>query len=124
MVFTIDFNSNEAIYMQLCNQIILGIANAEYRDGDSLPSVRQMAEIIGINMHTVNKAYSVLKQEGYIKLDRRHGAVISLDTDRILALEAMNEELKVVIAKAISKNITPEEIHAIVDEIIARFTEG
>ncbi len=124
MVFTIDFNSNEAIYMQLCNQIILGIANAEYRDGDSLPSVRQMAEIIGINMHTVNKAYSVLRQEGYIKLDRRHGAVISLDTDRILALEAMNEELKVVIAKAISKNITPEEIHAIVDEIIARFTEG
>ena len=103
MVFTIDFNSNEAIYMQLCNQIILGIANAEYRDGDSLPSVRQMAEIIGINMHTVNKAYSVLRQEGYIKLDRRHGAVISLDTDRILALEAMNEELKVVIAKAISK---------------------
>ena len=75
-------------------------------------------------MHTVNKAYSVLRQEGYIKLDRRHGAVISLDTDRILALEAMNEELKVVIAKAISKNITPEEIHAIVDEIIARFTEG
>ncbi|MDD6339665.1 MAG: GntR family transcriptional regulator [Butyrivibrio sp.] len=124
MVFTIDFNSNEAIYMQLCNQIILGIANAEYRDGDSLPSVRQMAEIIGINMHTVNKAYSVLRQEGYIKLDRRHGAVISLDADRILALEAMNEELKVVIAKAISKNITPEEIHAIVDEIIARFTEG
>ena len=124
MVFTIDFNSNEAIYMQLCNQIILGIANAEYRDGDSLPSVRQMAEIIGINMHTVNKAYSVLRQEGYIKLDRRHGAVISLDTDRILALEAMNEELKVVIAKAISKNITPEEIHAIVDDIIARFTEG
>ena len=124
MVFTIDFNSNEAIYMQLCNQIILGIANAEYRDGDSLPSVRQMAEIIGINMHTVNKAYSVLRQEGYIKLDRRHGAVISLDTDRMLALEAMNEELKVVIAKAISKNITPEEIHAIVDEIIARFTEG
>ena len=124
MVFTIDFNSNEAIYMQLCNQIILGIANAEYRDGDSLPSVRQMAEIIGINMHTVNKAYSVLRQEGYIKLDRRHGAVISLDTDRILALEAMNEELKVVIGEAISKNITPEEIHAIVDEIIARFTEG
>ena len=124
MVFTIELNSNEAIYKQLCNQIIIGIANAEYRDGDSLPSVRQMAEIIGINRHTVNKAYSVLRQEGYIKLDRRHGAVISLDTDRILALEAMNEELKVVIAKAISKNITPEEIHAIVDEIIARFTEG
>ena len=51
----IDFNSEEAIYMQLRNQIILGIATSRLQDGDTLPSVRQMAECIGINMHTVNK---------------------------------------------------------------------
>lgn len=55
----IDFNSEEAIYMQLRNQIILGIATSRLQDGDTLPSVRQMAECIGINMHTVNKAYAV-----------------------------------------------------------------
>ena len=49
----IDFNSEEAIYMQLRNQIILGIATSRLQDGDTLPSVRQMAECIGINMHTV-----------------------------------------------------------------------
>ena len=70
MYIVIDFNSDEAIYMQLRNQIIMGIATEQIKEGDTLPSVRQLAEEIGINMHTVNKAYSVLKQEGFIKLDR------------------------------------------------------
>ena len=78
MIIKIDFESEEAIYIQLRNQIIMGIATDRIREGDSLPSVRQLAENIGINMHTVNKAYAVLKQEGYIKLDRRRGAVIAL----------------------------------------------
>ena len=71
----IDFDSDEAIYIQLRNQIILGIATSRLQEGDSLPSVRQLAEEIGINMHTVNKAYSLLRQEGLLTLDRRRGAV-------------------------------------------------
>ena len=43
-------------------------------DGEVLPSVRQMADEIGINMHTVNKAYTILRQEGFVKVDRRRGA--------------------------------------------------
>ena len=87
MVLKIDFNSDEAIYIQLRNQIIMGIATDMIREGDTLPSVRQMADHIGINMHTVNKAYSVLRQEGFVKLDRRRGAVVSLDIDKIQAIE-------------------------------------
>ena len=60
----IDFSSDEAIYQQLCNQIIQGIAMSRLAEGEVLPSVRQMADEIGINMHTVNKAYTILKQEG------------------------------------------------------------
>ena len=85
MVLEIDFNSDEALYIQLRNQIIVGIATERIREGDSLPSVRQLAEHIGINMHTVNKAYSVLKQEGLVKLDRRRGAVICLDVVKMRA---------------------------------------
>ena len=77
MFIEIDFNSEEAFYIQLRNQIIIGIATNQFREGDTLPSVRQLAENVGINMHTVNKAYSVLKQEGFIRLDRRKGAVIA-----------------------------------------------
>lgn len=64
MLVRIDFSSDEAFYVQLKNQIIMGIATSEIREGESLPSVRDLAEDIGINMHTVNKAYSILKQEG------------------------------------------------------------
>ena len=67
MIVEIDFNSEEALYIQLINQIIIGIATDQIREGDTLPSVRQLADNIGINMHTVNKAYSVLKQEGFLR---------------------------------------------------------
>ena len=121
MFVSIDFNSDEAIYLQLCNQIILGIVMEEFHEGDVLPSVRQLADNIGINMHTVNKAYTVLKQEGFAKIDRRKGAVISLDVDKVCAIEELRRNLRLMIAKAICKNITREEIHELVDQIFLEY---
>ncbi len=121
MFVSIDFNSDEAIYLQLCNQIILGIVMEEFHEGDVLPSVRQLADNIGINMHTVNKAYTVLKQEGFVKIDRRKGAVISLDVDKVCAIEELRRNLRLMIAKAICKNITKEEIHELVDQIFLEY---
>ena len=89
VMIEIDFQSDEAIYIQLRNQIILGIATATLQEGEALPSVRQLADDIGVNMHTVNKAYSVLRQEGFLRLDRRKGAVIALDSDKIQAMEEL-----------------------------------
>ena len=113
----IDFNSDEAIYVQLRNQIILGIATAQLQEGDTLPSVRWLADCIGINMHTVNKAYSVLRQEGILTIDRRKGAVIRIDADKLYAEEELREELQVILAKAFCKNISKEEVHHMVDAI-------
>ena len=48
MIIEIDFNSDEALYMQLRNQIILGIATSQYQEGEALPSVRSLADTIGI----------------------------------------------------------------------------
>lgn len=121
MYVSIDFNSDEAIYLQLCNQIILGIAMEEFHEGDVLPSVRQLADNIGINMHTVNKAYTVLKQEGFVKLDRRKGAVISLDVDKIHAVEELRRNLRLMIARAICKNISREEVHELIDQIFMEY---
>ena len=121
MIIEIDFNSEEAIYVQLCNQIIMGIATSQFHEGDSLPSVRQLADTIGINMHTVNKAYTVLKQEGIIRLDRRRGAVIAIDMDKLQALENMKRQLTVVLAKGRCKNITKEEVYELVDEIFEEY---
>lgn len=117
MRIEVDLNSEEAIYIQIRNQVVLGVATSRLCEGDSLPSVRQLAEHIGINMHTVNKAYHVLKQEGFITLDNRRGAVVSLDIDRIKALEELRAQLTLTLAKASCKQISREEIHALVDEI-------
>jgi len=121
MIIEIDFNSEEALYLQLRNQIVLGIATAKFQEGDPLPSVRQLADDIGINMHTVNKAYTVLKQEGFVKVDRRKGAVIALDVDKIRTLEEMGQELRVIMAKAICKGISREEVHDMIEEIYEEF---
>ncbi len=116
MIIEIDFNSDEALYLQLRNQIILGIATSRIREGDELPSVRQLAGDIGINMHTVNKAYAVLRQEGFVKVDRRKGAIISIDADRMETIRELRKELQVILAKVSCKNISREEVHALIDE--------
>lgn len=79
MMIKIDFDSETPIYIQVKNQIIIGVSKGYLTEGDELPSVRSLAESIGVNMHTVNKSYSLLKDEGYIKMDRRKGAFISID---------------------------------------------
>ena len=121
MIVEIDFNSDEAIYIQLRNQIVIGIAAAEIREGESLPSVRDLAEHIGINMHTVNKAYTILKQEGYLQLDRRKGAIIAIDPEKYDARLAMMENMRVILAEGICKDISCEEVHQIVDSIFREF---
>ncbi len=121
MIVEIDFNSDEAIYIQLRNQIVIGIAAAEIMEGESLPSVRDLAEHIGINMHTVNKAYTILKQEGYLQLDRRKGAIIAIDPEKYDTRLVMMENMRVILAEGICKDISCEEVHQIVDSIFREF---
>ncbi len=122
MEIYIDVNSEEAFYIQLSNQIILAIATDKIRNGDSLPSVRQLADEIGINMHTVNKAYNLLKNKGLLKLDRRKGAVISIDIDKIKAINEIKKDLFRVVASCICNDINRKEIHDIIDETYDEFT--
>ena len=121
MTIEIDFNSDEALYIQLRNQIIYGIATRQFHEGEALPSVRQLAEEIGINMHTVNKAYSLLRQEGFVTIDRRRGAIIAIDVDKMKALEEMKQNLMVALARGYCKNISRAEVHDLIDEIFDEY---
>lgn len=122
MFIELDFNSNEAIYMQLRNQIILAIAQDKIKNGESLPSVRQLAEDIGVNMHTVNKAYALLRNDGYLKLDRRKGAVVCVTIDsREEHLEKMNVNMQMLVAEAICKDISLSEMHQIITNMYKEF---
>ena len=124
MLIEIDFESDEAIYVQLRNQIILGIATSTIREGDTLPSVRQLADNIGINMHTVNKAYNVLRQEGFIQLDKRRGAVISIDVNKLQAMEELRTKMQILLAQTSCQGITREEVHEMIDTIYTEYGYG
>ena len=121
MYISSDFNSDEALYLQLRNQIILAIVKAELQEGENLPSVRDMAETVGINMHTVNKAYAMLRQEGYLRLDRRHGAVVAVDMDQVKATMELAETLDLILAQAICKNVSRSDVHDLVDQIYNQY---
>ena len=122
MLIEIDFNSSEAIYIQLRNQIVMEIAQDKLHDGDSLPSVRNLANILGVNMHTVNKAYAMLREEGYLKLDRRKGAVISVEkNNKASEVDKINNYMQMSVAHAICKEISKEEMKQMIGEMYDTF---
>lgn len=77
MILNLDFNSDIPIYNQIREEIIKSIASGELKINEPLPSVRNLAQEVGVNLHTVNKSYNLLKDEGYINMDRRKGAVVN-----------------------------------------------
>lgn len=102
MRIELDFSSEKPIYEQLYEAIIKAMATGELVADESLPSVRALAEEIGINLHTVNKAYNLLKDENYITIDRRKGGIvnqlpINSSSDN---QNALNEALSILTAKA------------------------
>ncbi|MDD6887580.1 MAG: GntR family transcriptional regulator [bacterium] len=76
MLLQLDFESETPIYQQIRNQIVIGIASGALRGGERLPTIRALAEESGVNMMTVSKAYQLLRQEGYIRADRRSGTIV------------------------------------------------
>ena len=124
MVIEIDFNSSEAIYMQLRNQIILGIAQEKIKDGESLPSVRNLADELGVNMHTVNKAYALLRNDGYVTLDRRKGAVVSVSVEtKTTHIKNLNVGMRMMVAEAICKDISLSEMHQMITNMYKEFDD-
>lgn len=77
MYIVVNDMVDEPLYMQIRSQIIADIARGDLAAGDALPSVRRLASDLGINLHTVNKAYAVLRDEGYIVVRGRAGAFIA-----------------------------------------------
>lgn len=110
MVLAIDDSSDIPIYQQLRNQIVLGISDGRLRPGEQLPTVRALAEEIGVNAMTVNRAYQVLKQEGYIVTDRRNGAKVRMEFPGGGSLSAEAEEtLRRIISEAKIARMTQEK---------------
>lgn len=121
MIIELDMNSSTPIYVQLRNQIVMGIGRGELKLGESLPTVRQLAQDIGVNTMTVNKAYQILKTEGYIKIDRRHGAIVSDNIDMdIVFREKLENELELLLAEAAINGKDKNDFLSMCNEIYSK----
>ena len=111
MLIAIDFQSETPLYWQLRTQIVEGIATGKLQPGEELPSVRQLAGDLGINMHTVNKTYNLLRQDGYITIHRQKGAVIAEvpPRDSEEYRQRLRAELQPLISEAFCRGVTSGE---------------
>lgn len=111
MLLALDFSSDVPIYLQIRNQIVLGISQGKLLPGEKLPTIRCLASEIGVNTMTVNKAYQVLKQEGYITADRRSGAMVKVrESDTLGWKDKHIEDLRLVISEIKLCGIDKEEL--------------
>jgi DNA-binding transcriptional regulator YhcF (GntR family) len=110
VVIKIDSLSPVPIYMQLRNQVILGIASKQLVPGEALPSARRLSADLSINLHTVNKSYALLSDEGYIVTDRKKGTLISHPNKNETEIKTLlSEKLLLAAAEAISHSIDENE---------------
>ena len=118
MFLEIDFKSDLPIYEQIRRGIIIGLAKGHINPGDKLPSVREMEENIGINLHTVNKAYKLLETDGVLIMDRRYGSLISEDINPMTAYdeEKIESELDLLLAIAKLKGLSREDFIKIINK--------
>lgn len=127
MFIHLDLESDEPIYIQLKHQIVEGIAKKILLPGETLPSVRSLAADLGINLHTVNKAYQLLKQDGIILIHRQKGVVIppegipKADQTYIASLQ---RKLRPFIAEAICRDISEDEFLSLCSEVYGQFNKG
>ena len=124
MLLTVEPDGDVPIYQQLRDQIVVAVAAGVLVAGDSLPTTRQLAADLGINMHTVNKAYDLLRREGLIRLGRRTGAVVARGPGDgpASADEAGDWErrARTLLAEGFAKGMAPPEVlercRALLDE--------
>jgi GntR family transcriptional regulator len=79
MLLSIEPDGPVPIYQQIRDQIVEAIADGRQPAGSALPSIRELAVDLGVNFHTVNKGYDLLRQEGLLRLGRKSGAVVRRD---------------------------------------------
>lgn len=123
---TLDLDSETPIYQQIRDRVVEAIASGALRAGDALPSTRQLGVDLGINFHTVSKAYDLLRQEGVIRVNRKSGAVVRRDhasgpPDAGFA-DAWQVRLRTLLAEAAAQGITPEDVLARSGDVLNGFT--
>lgn len=126
MIIRLDINSEEALYIQLMNQIKYGVANGYLKPDEKLPSVRGLASELGINMHTVSKSYNLLRDEGILVVNRSKGVLVSGDVmkrNNDDYLSTLNKKINELVYESEVNGIGKHEIISMVEQVYKNLGE-
>lgn len=121
MLLTVDVAGTVPLYQQIRDRIVEAIATGEQPPGSALPSIRQLAMDLGINFHTVNKAYDMLRQEGLVQLNRKTGAIIASGVPGDEFAAEWTARLRTLLAEAMAQGLSPEQILSISRDTLSGF---
>ena len=114
----IKFNSNSPIYLQISKYFESRVFLGELEPGSLIPSRRELAGILGVNLNTVQKAYSYMDEIGLIITEKSKGSVITSDLERLHQLrdDYIKEPLFEFISSMKSINIDKEKVIELLDQ--------
>jgi DNA-binding transcriptional regulator YhcF (GntR family) len=121
VILNVDLASEVPIYQQLRDRIVEAIAEGVLTQGSPLPATRALAADFGINFHTVNKAYDLLRQQGLIRLNRGTGAVVNPTAADPPFHTEWTARARTLLAEAIAKGLPADEVLATCRSVLDSF---
>ena len=125
MLLSVEPDGPVPIYQQIRDRIVEAIAGGGQPAGYGLPSTRQLAVDLGVNFHTVNKSYDLLRREGLLRLNRKSGAVVQRDAASGPPGPGWEQDwadrLRTLLAEAAAQGMPADEIIASSRAAIAAF---
>ncbi|MGE5594303.1 MAG: GntR family transcriptional regulator [Betaproteobacteria bacterium] len=119
MHISISYNNPVPLYKQIVDQIREKVLSGELAPGESLPSIRQLAEEVGTSVITTKRAYSELEAEGIIVTRAGLGSFVAhLDAERVKAIRmrSLRERLAEIVVDARGSGVTDEELMRLLRE--------
>jgi GntR family transcriptional regulator len=127
MKITIDFRSGQPIYIQITEQIRQMVVAGELKQGDQLPTVRQLATDLRVNFNTVARAYRILDENGLISTQQGRGTYIwetpSEETLQRLRQHSLESLTRRFLTEAARLDSSPDEVAAMFGRYLDRWKE-
>lgn len=113
MLLRIDPASEIPLFAQLAAAVRSEAAAGRLKPGDRLPAAREIAEAVGINLHTVLRAYQELRDEGLVDLRRGRGAVL---TDVATPLAELHDDIRALAARGRALGLSADTLASLLKE--------
>lgn len=118
MFISIDENDTKPIYQQIADEIRLLIVRGDLQENASLPSVRQLANDLGVNLNTVATAYRELQNDGLLTIKHGAGAIITSNTSSEKSDEELRKPLRSALAHLFLSGLNWAEVmNLVIDEM-------